>query len=252
MSPAFRYISIFFLISGIGIAIAILFHIYPRRRQPMRIMEAVWPLTGLWANWLGLWAYRKMGKTAGPMKHSATTAAGQMHMPGSAMNRNMNMHMDRNMKMDMPARPKWQSITLSTLHCGAGCTLADILGETFTGFVPLSIGGSFIAGQWVLDYILALIFGIFFQYAAIRPMENLPRRKVIAKAFKVDFFSLTAWQLGMYGWMAICMFGIFRYSGLPHNSWEFWFMMQVAMFFGFLTSYPANYLLIRLGIKQGM
>ena len=29
------------------------------------------------------------------------------------------------------------------------------------------VGGSILAGQWALDYILALFFGIFFQYAAI-------------------------------------------------------------------------------------
>lgn len=241
MSPIFRIFSIFFIVSGFLVAGIILFYIYPHRRQPMRIMEAVWPLTGLWANWLGLWAYFKMGKVKK-----------DMHM---SMDMHMDMHMHstgKNSPMDMPRLPAWKSVTLSTLHCGAGCTVADIIGETFTAFVPISIGGSLIAGQWILDYVLALIFGIFFQYAAIRPMEHLPRRKVIAKAFKIDFFSLTAWQAGMYGWMAICMFVIFKQNGLPHNSWEFWFMMQVAMFFGFFTSYPANQLLIKLGIKQGM
>lgn len=32
----------------------------------------------------------------------------------------------------------------------------------------------------------------------------------------------------------------------------FWFMMQIGMIFGFLSTYPANALLIRRGIKQGM
>lgn len=65
-------------------------------------------------------------------------------------------------------RPQWQSITLSALHCGAGCTLADIIGEWFTYWVPLQIGGSLIAGSWALDFVLALILGVFFQFIAIR------------------------------------------------------------------------------------
>ncbi len=33
---------------------------------------------------------------------------------------------------------------------------------------------------------------------------------------------------------------------------EFWFMMQIAMIFGFVTTYPVNWWLIRLGIKERM
>jgi hypothetical protein len=32
----------------------------------------------------------------------------------------------------------------------------------------------------------------------------------------------------------------------------FWFMMQIAMLFGFLTAYPMNWWLIRKGIKEAM
>ena len=155
-------------------------------------------------------------------------------------------------EMNMPSHSRWQTVALSTLHCGAGCTLADIIGEWFTFFVPLSIGGSFIAGQWTLDYLLALIIGVFFQYAAIRPMEHLSRRATIGKAFKIDFLSLTSWQIGMYGWMAVVMFVMYRGMPFPRNSWEFWFMMQIAMCCGFLTSYPINWILVKSGIKKGM
>jgi len=32
----------------------------------------------------------------------------------------------------------------------------------------------------------------------------------------------------------------------------FWFMMQIGMILGFFTSYPANWWLVKKGIKQGM
>lgn len=291
MNSTFHIFSILLIVSGFFCALIIAISIFSRHRQPMKIMEAVWPLTGLWASWAGLWAYFRMGMTTakekgGQMKMQdmagmdmQSPGIQNMDMPGMDMQgMDMNdrvaagtdeLHInpakglnaatatgDMPMKgmgnMGMPARPMWQTVALSTLHCGAGCTLADIIGEWFTFFVPVSIGSSLIAGQWVLDYILALVIGIFFQYAAIRPMEKLTAGATIVKAFKIDFFSLTSWQIGMYGWMAIVIFGLHHGSPLPRNSWEFWFMMQIAMFFGFFTSYPTNWLLIRLGIKKGM
>lgn len=228
----FKIISIFFVISGFVCA-GILGIDIRKHRQPMKIMEAVWPLTGLWANWLALWAYYRFGRTKDKM--------------------NMNMPTGKH-EMDMNAmpRPRWQQSVLSTLHCGAGCTLADILGEWFTFFVPIFIGSSLLAGQWVLDYILALIIGIFFQYAAIQPMEHLSVGQGLKKATKVDFLSLTAWQIGMYGWMAIFMFSLWTQAPLSKISWEYWFVMQIAMCIGFLCSLPVNYLLVKAGIKHGM
>lgn len=157
---------------------------------------------------------------------------------------------------DMPGmkgRPRWQPVVLSTLHCGAGCTLADIVGEWFLFFVPVAIGGSILAGTWVVDYLLALAFGIGFQYAAIRGMERtLPRGEAIRRAAKADILSLTAWQAGMYGWMAVAIFALNGGEAMPRTSFVFWFSMQVAMACGFLVALPVNILLIRAGIKKGM
>lgn len=250
MNTAFHVVSILSVISGFLCVLVILFHIFPHRRQPMKIMEIVWPLTGLWASWIGLWAYLRLGAIRNKQSTmNMKNTSSQSHLSELSDRRNMEME---TMEMNRPSRSHWETVILSTLHCGAGCTLADIIGEWFTFLIPLSIGGSFIAGQWTLDYLLALVFGVFFQYAAIRPMEHLSRRATVMKAFKIDFFSLTSWQIGMYGWMAVVIFGLHQGTPLPRNSWEFWFMMQIAMFCGFLTSYPTNWLLIKLGIKKGM
>ena len=175
----------------------------------------------------------KMSGTAGPRGMEGMD--GMSDMPG------------------MKGRPRWQSVVLSTLHCGAGCTLADIIGEWFLFFVPVAIGGSILAGTWVVDYLLALAFGIGFQYAAIRGMERtLPRGEAIRRAAKADILSLTAWQAGMYGWMAVAIFALNGGEAMPRTSFVFWFTMQVAMACGFLVALPVNILLIRAGIKKGM
>ena len=178
----------------------------------------------------------KMAGTAGPRGMEGMDGMdGMSDMPG------------------MKGRPRWQSVVLSTLHCGAGCTLADIIGEWFLFFVPVAIGGSILAGTWVVDYLLALAFGIGFQYAAIRGMERtLPRGEAIRRAAKADILSLTAWQAGMYGWMAVAIFALNGGEAMPRTSFVFWFSMQVAMACGFLVALPVNILLIRAGIKKGM
>lgn len=221
-------ISAFFVVSGIVSALMIAFDLR-KRKQHMKIMNSVWVLTALWAGLFALWAYYSFGR------------AGKTY--GSKPGRHA---------MPMPRRPRWQSVALSTLHCGAGCTLADLTGEWFLYFVPLAIGDSLLAGSWAFDYVLALVFGIGFQYAAIRSMEVVSPKQALYRAAKADFLSLTAWQAGMYGWMALVMFVWFPGTMPPRTSWTFWLMMQVAMGFGFLCSYPVNSWLLQAGIKKEM
>ena len=54
------------------------------------------------------------------------------------------------------------------------------------------------------------------------------------------------------GWMAIALFVLFSPEVLPKSSPVFWFMMQLAMFLGFATSFPVNWWLLRRGIKEAM
>lgn len=231
MGTLLNSLSVMFVCSGIVIAILLVLDIR-RNPQSMKIMDPVWVLTGLWASFPALVAYLKVGrqKKRGPES---------MEMPMNREN-GMQIVMGRGYS-------RWESIALSTLHCGAGCTLADILGEGFTYFVPMSIGAG-----WMLDFVLALIIGIYFQYSAIREMEEITPAKAVGRAFKADFLSLTSWQIGMYGWMALVYFVFFKEIPLNKDSWIFWFMMQIAMWFGFLFAYPMNALLIKWGIKKGM
>lgn len=252
-------LAVFLVCSGIGIAVHIAIDL-THRPQSMKIMNAVWILTALWGSYLALWAYNKFGQGA-PMK----MGGGEMKMDMSDMKgmemsdmKGMSMSGMKGMTMDMSMgdmsvnRPHWQSVALSALHCGAGCTLADIIGEWFTNYIPVTVAGSQLIGNWVLDFILALIIGVYFQFYAIREMERISAGKALSRAFKADFFSLLSWQIGMYGWMAIVYFVLFVNEPLPKDTWIFWFMMQLAMLFGFFCAYPMNALLIKLGVKKGM
>jgi hypothetical protein len=148
-------------------------------------------------------------------------------------------------------------------HCGSGCALGDILAEWLAFAFPVlavwlgwqSIFPEKIFAVWVLDYIFAFLFGIAFQYFTIKPMRGLSPEQGLVQAFKADTLSLTAWQVGMYGFMAVAHFWIFSSllgTRLEVASFEFWFMMQIAMLCGFITSYPVNWWLLKSGIKEKM
>ena len=229
--------------------------------QSMKIMKAVWILTALWASIFGLIAYYWFGRekamemqasdmgdmTSEDMKGMGMSSEEMkdMKMPESEM-KNMPM------KMEMPSRPKWQSVTLSALHCGAGCTLADIIGSIILLFIPIAMFGSTLVGGWIFTFILAMIMGVYFQFVAIKEMNDLPASTIIKRALKADFLSLTSWQLGMYVWMYLAMFPWGLISPDSTLTWEFWFVMQQAMLAGFVLALPVNYFLIKFGVKSGM
>lgn len=243
------------VILGILGALIVLADIRNGHRQRMPVMEIVWPLTALWGSWAGVLAYFRFGRQyrqsptdelmnmdirphgTDPLPPEEMPAMDDMKgMPGNDIKK---------------ARPEWRNVLISALHCGAGCVLADLLCEIFFIFAPFAIAGSMIAGLWTLEYILALIFGVWFQYAAMQQMHRGPVDATVKRALKADLLSLTAWQAGMYGWMALTLF-VFFPGGLGRDTWTFWFMMQLAMFAGLAVSYPVNRWLIRIGIKHAM
>jgi len=204
-----------------------------RRPQKMWIMNLVWPLTALFGSVLWLAGYYAWGRSP---------AGGG----------------------DDDSKPPFAvMVGKGASHCGAGCTLGDLIAEWLAFGVPAvavwfgwqSLFAEKTFAVWILDFILAFLIGVAFQYFTIKPMRGLSVGDGIAAALKADIASITAWQVGMYGVMALIQFGWFKaaFGGIaPVNSPEFWFAMQLAMLAGFVTSYPVNWLLIRVGWKERM
>lgn len=70
------------------------------------------------------------------------------------------------------------------------------------------------------------------------------------EAVKADTLSLTAFQVGLCGWMAVRQLLLFPDEALHPNHPTFWFLMQVGMMLGFATAYPMNLWLIKRGIEE--
>ncbi len=227
-----HWIALASLSLGVLSAVVIAADILDGRRQKMCIMDVVWPVTGLYAGLLALYAYLRVGRM--PVRSAPPAGHGSREVQGYKRE-----------------KPFWQSVGIGALHCGSGCTLGDLAAEWLIVAFPLTIAGHKLFGSWIIDYVFAFAFGIAFQYFAIKPMRKLSAKEGLKSALKADSASLTAWQVGMYGWMAISAFLIFGHE-LEKTDPVFWFMMQIGMLAGFLTSYPMNWWLIARGVKERM
>jgi hypothetical protein len=210
-----------------------------RHPQHMWIMNLVWPITALYASGIALWAYFRIGRLSTKARVMEAKRRGEED-PGKR-------------------KSPYAMYAIAATHCGSGCTLGDIIAEwSIYLFPPVLAWFGYrtlfehkIFSAWVLDFILAFVIGIVFQYFTIVPMRNLSPGKGIVQAIKADTLSLIAWQLGMYGWMAVATFAILGHE-IEKTNPIFWFMMQIAMLCGFVTSYPVNAWLVRADIKERM
>ena len=133
----------------------------------------------------------------------------------------------------------------------AGCALGDLIAEWLLFAVGVTIAGVALWPEYIADFALALIFGIAFQYFAITAMRRLSVRDGVIAALKSDTLSVITFEVGLFGWMALMFFVFFRNPHLGPDHAAYWFLMQVGMILGFLTSFPANRWLITRGIKEG-
>ena len=189
MTHWLEIVSVITLLLALASGIIILIDILTGHQQHMWIMNIVWTITALYSGPLGLWAYFKIGQLSADKNTRKAKENGKVS----------------------PAKrkPFWQSVMVGSSHCGGGCTLGDIIAEWFIYLVPFTLFGRGIFAGWALDYVLALLFGVAFQYFTIKPMRNLSVAEGLFEALKADFLSLSSWQIGMYGWMALVVFVIF-------------------------------------------
>lgn len=135
----------------------------------MWIMNVVWPVSALYGSVFALYSYFKIGRLS---THAAVQSA-----------------KERGETPPGKKKPFWQMTGLAASHCGSGCTLGDIVAEWGIVAFPLTLFGQKIFGAWLIDYILAFLFGVAFQYFTIVPMKNLSKGKGILEALKADSLS---------------------------------------------------------------
>jgi len=215
---------IFLILSGIS-AVLVALDILRGRRQKMMVMNFVWPITALWSGPVGFYVYWTIGRQPPGHQHGEHKHSG--------------------------SKPFWQSVLTGTSHCGAGCTVGDLAGEWIVFLGGFTLAGSVLWANYAVDFACAYLAGIIFQYYSIAPMRGLSGWPGIKAALKADTISLVAYEIGMFAWMGLAS-QVFFHPHLGPTQAAYWFMMQAAMFVGFLTAYPANWWLIKKGVKEAM
>ena len=222
---AWIYISIC-LVCALGIAVHTLI-----RPQKMAIMALVWPVTALYLGPVAVALYRRTLPV----------------MEKKPMSAQMKQAMERT--KDLP--PTALQNAIAVFHCGAGCSIGDLIAESIVPTLGLVFAGKF-GSKLILDFAFAWILGVVFQYATIVPMRNLSFGRGLVEAMRADTLSIVLFEVGMFGWMAVSWFLLFPRPHLDPGMAVFWFMMQIAMIAGFFTALPANAWLIRKGWKEKM
>lgn len=244
MAPGWLHaLSIASLILGAACALLLSVQVI-RQPQHMAVMNVVWPVSALFGSVAVVWAYFRYGRLATMRAHHHAAEEGRK-------------------PPNMTQTPFPAMVGKGALHCGSGCMLGDVAAEWLAFLVPSvavwfgwhSVFAEKMYAVWVLDFLFAFGLGIVFQYFAIVPMRGLSPGKGLIAAVKADTLSLVAWQVGMYGFMALAQFVLLPGLHAPRaevDTAEFWFVMQIAMLAGFVTAYPVNWWLVSTGIKERM
>jgi Domain of unknown function (DUF4396) len=232
---AWIYISLCFICAGV-----IAYDIVVRgRRQPMGVMNFVFPITALYFGPFALWLYWRWARTpapvargparngSGPARSTAAMPELVLAGPGHEMSPSRHRHAQGPMAAADPSnggpasqpaepeRPYWATMAIEVSHCGSGCTLGDLISEWLIFAFAITVAGSTLLAEYVGDYVLAVTFGIAFQYFAIAPMRGLGLRDGLKAATKADVISLTFFEIGLFAWMALMAFVFFPRTESP-------------------------------------
>jgi uncharacterized protein DUF4396 len=272
---AWIYISVCFVCAAV-ITYDVAFN---HRRQPMGVMNFVFPITALYFGPFALALYWRWARTpapaptvrglaregeagiraAAPAREMAVVPcphemafSGRRHAHGAMLGAQDPGAAD-SPSPAKPERPYWATMAIEVSHCGSGCTLGDLISEWLIYAFAITVAGSTLPAEYIGDYVFAVALGIVFQYFAIAPMRGLGLRDGLRAAAKADVISLTFFEIGLFAWMALMAFVFFPAPNhLMPDSIAFWLMMQLGMIIGYFTSWPANVWLVKRGIKVPM
>ncbi len=225
-------------------------------RQHMPIMNLVHPVTALYWGPVWLWLYFTRGRRASRRwEHERAEWMLRDSARASEAKEGGELLEARGESTGGSDIRPWH-IGNAVSHCGAGCTLGDICGEWLVFALGIDWFGTWSGHQLpeelLLDFVFAWAFGVVFQYFTIAPMTGETGPRGVWRAIRVDSASIVAFQLGLFGWMAVYMLVIWPHHGITIDSPGFWFQMQIGMILGYFTAWPVNRWLVANGIKEKM
>ncbi len=197
--------------------------------QRLRFMNFIWAVIALYAGPVGLAAYFALGRDTTRQGLEEAVAHGRTGQAGQ--------------------RPAWHEAIVAANETGAACFLGSLFATAallIVLFMPLLTPHHFL--PWMLDYVLAIACGLGIQYRLYASQNDAPSRTGLGTALRVEPLSVTAWQIGLFGWMVFVVC-VFFPEGIVRATPVFWFLFQLGMAVGFVFAYPINLSLVRSGLK---
>ncbi|MBI1201925.1 MAG: DUF4396 domain-containing protein [Rhodopseudomonas sp.] len=141
---------------------------------------------------------------------------------------------------------RWRQVLGSTMHCVAGDGVGILAGAVIASYLTLSRPAGI-----TLEYALGFGFGwSIFQALFMRDMAGGSYTRSLASTFMPEFLSMNFLMAGM---MPVATLGRIAVGGdLEPLRPAFWFVMSMALLFGFIVAYPINWWLVTRGLKHGM
>jgi hypothetical protein len=80
-------------------------------------------------------------------------------------------------------------------------SIGDIIAESLLIYFPLVLFGKNMYGAWLIDFMLAFVIGILFQYYSIKPMKkSLSAKEILVAALK-GRYAFTYLLANRYVWL---------------------------------------------------
>ena len=139
---------------------------------------------------------------------------------------------------------RWRQVLGSTMHCVAGDGVGILAGAVIASVFHLSKPTDI-----ALEYVLGFGFGwSIFQALFMRENAGGSYRRALASAFFPELLSMNCLMAGMVPVAWAMKAPASRDPSGP----TFWFIMSMALLFGFITAYPMNWWLVSRHMKHGM
>jgi len=192
-------------------------------RQPVKVMEIVWPVTALYLGPVAIAIYWNWGR-------SQTARWRQRHG-------------------NPPKRSRRATVLLHLCHCGAHCTLGTIIAALVVFAVGITLAGDTLWAICIGGYFLAVAIGVAFRYSAtvFRGVERIRATMMIFA--KADLVSISVFEFAVFIWLALTDHVFFPNPPLRPSSPVFWFLAQVGLIAGFLAAWPITLWVVHRGVK---
>lgn len=196
-----------------------------RYRQPVKVMEIVWPATALYFGPAAILAYRQWGRPESPQwleRHRTP-----------------------------PRRPRHAATTIGTLHCATHCVLGAIIATLVVFGFSLELFDKKLWPEFIGDYVAAVMVGLAFRYFTEAGTGARRAWAAIRRFLRGDLLSVSVFEFALLGWLALMELMVFHETLQP-SSPVFWLIVQIGSIIGFFAAWPPTLWLIRRGAKADL